>query len=171
MEIAFIVDDNLIGNKKAIKLLLADVAAWQRGHGYPFTFFTEASLDLADDPELLQLMVDANITSVFIGIESTSEESLRETKKFQNVRSGGTLLGRIHAIQARRHRSLVRHDPGFRPRRRRRCSTRSANICTRPACCTRWWACWLPFPRRRCTRGWRPKAGWTSATSRSSAPT
>src|SRR5207253_539916 len=68
MEIAFIVDDNLIGNKKAIKLVLAEVAAWQREKGYPFTFFTEASLDLAEDPELLQLMVDANITSVFIGI-------------------------------------------------------------------------------------------------------
>src|SRR5580698_8225534 len=51
MEIAFIVDDNLIGNKPAIKLLLRDVIAWQQAQGYPFTFFTEASLDLADDPE------------------------------------------------------------------------------------------------------------------------
>src|SRR3984893_7157136 len=51
MEIVFIVDDNLIGNKREIKLLLRDVAAWQREQGYPLTFFTEASLDLADDAE------------------------------------------------------------------------------------------------------------------------
>jgi radical SAM superfamily enzyme YgiQ (UPF0313 family) len=99
MEIAFIVDDNLIGNKRAIKPVLAAVARWQREQGYPFTFFTEASLDLADDAELMQLMVDANITSVFVGIESPNEASLRETKKFQNVRPGGTLVDRVHAIQ------------------------------------------------------------------------
>ena len=53
-----------------------------RAHGYPFTFFTEASLDLADDAELMELMVEANIIAVFIGIESPNEESLRETKKY-----------------------------------------------------------------------------------------
>ncbi len=100
MEIAFIVDDNLIGNKRAIKPLLAAVAAWQRQHGYPLTFFTEASIDLAEDPELLQLMVDANVASVFVGIETPNEDSLRETKKLQNVRPGVTLVERIHAIQA-----------------------------------------------------------------------
>jgi radical SAM superfamily enzyme YgiQ (UPF0313 family) len=100
MRVVFIVDDNLIGNKKAIKVLLRDVIAWQQANGYPLIFFTEASLDLADDPELMQLMVDVNITSVFVGIESPNEESLRETKKFQNVRKGGTILDRVHAIQS-----------------------------------------------------------------------
>ncbi len=57
ISIAFIVDDNLIGNKKAIKALLRDLIAWQRDQGYPMSFFTEASLDLAEDAELLQLMV------------------------------------------------------------------------------------------------------------------
>jgi radical SAM superfamily enzyme YgiQ (UPF0313 family) len=99
VRIAFIVDDNLIGNKKAVKLLLRDLVAWQRARDYPLTFFTEASLDLADDPELLRLMVDANFISVFIGIESPNEESLRETKKYQNVRKGGTILDRVHTIQ------------------------------------------------------------------------
>jgi len=99
MNIVFIVDDNLIGNKKAIKEVLKDVVAWQVEHGYPLTFFTEASIDLADDPELMALMVDANILAVFIGIESPREESLRETKKFQNVRAGGTLLEKVHRIQ------------------------------------------------------------------------
>jgi radical SAM superfamily enzyme YgiQ (UPF0313 family) len=96
---AFIVDDNLIGNKRAIKEVLRDLIAWQGRHGYPLTFFTEASIDLADDPELMGLMVEANITSVFVGIESPNEASLRETKKFQNVRAGGTLVEKVHRIQ------------------------------------------------------------------------
>ncbi len=99
MRIVFIVDDNLIGNKKAIKAVLQRVVAWQQKQGYPLTFFTEASIDLADDAELMDLMVEANFVAMFIGIESPSEESLRETKKFQNVRAGGTLLEKVHRIQ------------------------------------------------------------------------
>lgn len=99
MKIVFIVDDNLIGNKREIKKVLQEVVAWQEKKGYPLTFFTEASIDLADDEELMKLMTDANIISTFIGIESPNEASLRETKKFQNVRSGGTILEKIHRIQ------------------------------------------------------------------------
>jgi radical SAM superfamily enzyme YgiQ (UPF0313 family) len=99
MRIAFVVDDNLIGNKKAIKPVLRDLIAWQERLGYPLTFFTEASLDLADDSELMQLMTDANIVSVFIGIESPNEASLRETRKFQNVRAGGTIQEKVRRIQ------------------------------------------------------------------------
>ena len=99
MEMVFIVDDNLIGNKKAIAPVLRDVGQWQRDNGYPFMFFTEASLDLADDPPLMQLMADANIQAVFVGIESPNAESLRETLKFQNLRAGGSMIEKIHAIQ------------------------------------------------------------------------
>jgi len=99
MDTAFIVDDNLIGNKKAIKEVLRDVVAWQERHHYPMTFLTEASIDLADDAELMQLMVDANIRVVFIGVETPNEEALRETKKLQNLRKGGTMLDKIHAVQ------------------------------------------------------------------------
>src|SRR6478609_988720 len=99
MRIVFIVDDNLIGNKKAIKEVLRAVVAWQQKKGYPLVFFTEASIDLADDRELMELMVDANIIAVFIGIESPNEASLRETKKYQNVRDGGTMLEKVHRIQ------------------------------------------------------------------------
>ena len=99
LRIAFIVDDNLIGNKAQIKTVLQGVAEWQHSKGYPLTFFTEASLDLADDEELMQLMVDCNIQTVFIGIESPNEASLRETKKIQNVRSTGTLIEKIHRVQ------------------------------------------------------------------------
>ncbi len=97
---AFIVDDNLIGNKKAIKLVLRDVIAWQEEHGYPLGFATEASIDLADDVELMQLMVAANISNVFVGIETPNEAALRETRKFQNLRSrGGSMLDKVHRIQ------------------------------------------------------------------------
>jgi radical SAM superfamily enzyme YgiQ (UPF0313 family) len=97
---ALVVDDNFIGNKKAIKALLHDLIAWQQKEGYPFSFVTEASIDLADDPELMRLMVAANFTHVFVGVESPNLDSLRETKKFQNLRAGGTLLEKIHRIQA-----------------------------------------------------------------------
>ncbi len=99
MPIVFIVDDNLIGNKKAIKLVLREMIAWQERNNYPLTLFTEASIDLADDAELMELMVRANFISTFIGIESPDEDSLREAKKFQNVRAGGTMLEKVRRIQ------------------------------------------------------------------------
>ena len=99
-KIVFVVDDNLIGNKKAIKEVLRDVVAWQQKNGYPFSFFTEASIDLADDEELMDLLREGNFIAVFIGIESPNEEALRETKKYQNVRSGGTLIEKVHRIQS-----------------------------------------------------------------------
>ncbi len=99
MDIVFIVDDNLIGNKKAIKEVLRDVVAWQEKENHPLTLFTEASIDLADDPELMELMVQANFIATFIGIESPDEESLRKAKKYQNVRTGGTMLEKVHRIQ------------------------------------------------------------------------
>jgi radical SAM superfamily enzyme YgiQ (UPF0313 family) len=96
----FIVDDNFIGNKQAIKGVLRDVIQYQERYGYPFTFFTEATLDLAEDDELMRLMTDANIEAVFIGIETPNEASLKETKKHQNVRPAkGGMLERIQRIQ------------------------------------------------------------------------
>ena len=98
--IVFIVDDNLIGNKKAIKPILRDIIQWQQEREYPLTLFTEASLDLAEDDELMELMGRANFQNVFIGIETPNEESLKETKKLQNVRpNAGTLLERVHRVQ------------------------------------------------------------------------
>ena len=67
-------------------------------HGYPLRLTTEASIDLADDPELLELMYRANFRSVFIGIETPREESLNETKKFQNVR-GDSLEAKLARIR------------------------------------------------------------------------
>ena len=98
-EVVFIVDDNLIGNKKAIRPLLEALAAWQEDHGFPFVLVTEASLDLAEDEELMRLMLDANILSVFVGIESPNEASLLETRKHQNVKDGRTIVDRVGAIR------------------------------------------------------------------------
>ncbi len=83
----FMVDDNFIGNKRNVKLLLKELKVWQQEHQYPFRFITEASVDLAADPELMDLMVDCYFWAVFLGIETPDEESLQLTKKFQNTRS------------------------------------------------------------------------------------
>ncbi|MBW4651120.1 MAG: B12-binding domain-containing radical SAM protein [Kastovskya adunca ATA6-11-RM4] len=83
----FMVDDNFIGNKRNVKLLLEELKVWQAEHQYPFKFNTEASVDLAQDQEMLDLMVDCNFDAVFLGIETPDEESLTLTKKFQNTRS------------------------------------------------------------------------------------
>jgi radical SAM superfamily enzyme YgiQ (UPF0313 family) len=83
---AFFVDDNFIGNKPAAKELLEFLDNYQRDHDYRFRFGTEASINLAHDDELLALFRRAHFAWVFIGIESPDEESLRETKKYQNTR-------------------------------------------------------------------------------------
>jgi radical SAM superfamily enzyme YgiQ (UPF0313 family) len=94
----FISDDNFIGNKRNVKLMLKELKTWQAEHDYPFSFLTEASVDLAQDPELLELMVDCNFFGVFLGIETPDEDSLKVTKKFQNLRD--PLLESIDAIQS-----------------------------------------------------------------------
>ncbi len=83
---AFFVDDNLIGNKPLAKDLLKFLKDYQQKHNYPIHFGTEASLNMAQDNELLRLFSEANFKWVFIGIESPDQESLKETKKFQNTR-------------------------------------------------------------------------------------
>lgn len=82
----FFVDDNFIGNKPLARELLRAIQEYQRKHDYTFRFGTEASLNLAQDEELMTLLHEANFQWVFIGIESPDEESLRETLKLQNTR-------------------------------------------------------------------------------------
>ena len=118
LKIVFVVDDNLIGNKKAIKPVLRDIIGWQQEHGYPLMLFTEASLDLAEDDELMELMGLAGFQSVFIGIE-TPERGLAQG----NQEAAERAAERRHAARARaprpgtRHRRLVRHDRRLRSRR------------------------------------------------------
>ncbi len=82
----FLVDDNFIGNKKRVKVLLREMAAWKRRTRSAMDFLTEASVNLAEDPELLRLMAEAGFKQVFLGIETPELESLRECSKHQNTR-------------------------------------------------------------------------------------
>jgi radical SAM superfamily enzyme YgiQ (UPF0313 family) len=93
----FIVDDNFIGNRKTALQLVRDLAVWGEAHGRPFSFYTQASVDLADRPELMEAMVAANFMYVFLGIESPSAEALKGSKKFQNLRRDN--LEQVHVIQ------------------------------------------------------------------------
>jgi radical SAM superfamily enzyme YgiQ (UPF0313 family) len=80
-----IVDDNFIGNKKKVKDLLRELKTWTQNHRYPFYFATEASIDLADDDELLQLMKDVDFRYVFLGIETPENDTLKLNQKTQNL--------------------------------------------------------------------------------------
>ncbi len=94
----FIVDDNFIGNKRKVKTLLPALTAWSEAHGHPFSFLTEASVDLAEDEELLDGMRRAGFRRVFLGIETPVAESLAETRKLQNTRRD--LLASVRKIQS-----------------------------------------------------------------------
>ena len=83
----FLVDDNFIGNKRNAKQLLPEIRTWQEERGYPFSFATEASVDLADDEEMMRMMHDARFESVFLGIETPDESSLETARKLQNTRN------------------------------------------------------------------------------------
>jgi radical SAM superfamily enzyme YgiQ (UPF0313 family) len=90
------VDDNLIGNKKALKRFLPALCAWQKERGYPFRFSTEASMNLADDAELLRMLRQANFFLIFVGIESPDTDTLISMQKKQNTRR--SLADSVHRI-------------------------------------------------------------------------
>jgi radical SAM superfamily enzyme YgiQ (UPF0313 family) len=94
----FLVDDNFIGNRARAKDFLRALTGWQKKRGYPITFQTEASINLARDDELLKLMRAAHFRSVFIGIESPRKASLHETRKVQNARED--MVVAVHKIQS-----------------------------------------------------------------------
>lgn len=82
----FFVDDNFIGNKRTVKPFLENLIEWQTNKGYPFSFTTEASIDMAQDDRLLELMALSKFSTVFIGIETPDTDSLALTLKHQNNR-------------------------------------------------------------------------------------
>lgn len=95
----FLVDDNFIGNKVEAKKLLRRIVEWQESKGFPLTFLTEASINLADDRELIDLMARAKFQGVFVGIETPRKASLAETRKNQNVH-GDSMLAKLARIRA-----------------------------------------------------------------------
>ena len=135
------VDDNLIGNKKAVKAFLPELKQWLEQHDYPFEFTTEASINLADDDELLRLMSEANFFGVFVGIESPDPETLNAMRKKQNTRRN--IAQSVHRIYARRavrdrrlHRRLrQRARFGRRCDRRTHRGGRNPGLHGRPAVC------------------------------------
>jgi len=101
----FIVDDNFIGNKKQVKEeLLPALARWQDDHGHPHQLYTEATITMADDEQLLTLMRNAGFNMVFVGIETPDEASLLETNKKLNTdykahNTTQKLLDQVRTIQ------------------------------------------------------------------------
>jgi radical SAM superfamily enzyme YgiQ (UPF0313 family) len=94
----FFVDDNFIGNKKSLKKeILPSLIDWMEQNKHPFHFFTEASINLSDDEELMELMVKARFNRVFIGIETPNEESLTECNKYLNTNRD--LIASVKKIQ------------------------------------------------------------------------
>ena len=93
----FVVDDNFIGNHKLALQLTKALTTWQQENKHPVSFYTEASIDLADKPELLASMVEANFMYVFLGIETPSAEALKGSSKFQNLR--GDLVTQVNRIR------------------------------------------------------------------------
>ena len=101
------VDDNLIGNKKALKGFLPELKRWQQEHRYPFEFSTEATINLADDAELMQQMQEASFFAIFVGIESPDTDTLVGMQKQQNTRR--SLVESVHKI----HRHGIFVNAGF----------------------------------------------------------
>ncbi len=102
VQLVLFADDNLIGNKKVLKAeLLPALIEWRKKYKPGFLFATQLTVNLADDEELMQLLLDAGFRHVFIGIETPDEASLKVAHKNQNLKRN--LLETIHAI----------HEAGF----------------------------------------------------------
>lgn len=104
----FVVDDNFIGNKNKLKQdILPAIIRWSEKKGYPFEFFTEASINLADDEALMRMMVQAGFISIFVGIESPHKGSIEECGKNQN--KNRDMIQSIHKM----HRFGLEVQGGF----------------------------------------------------------
>ena len=107
----FLVDDNFIGNKRDAMKLLPVIAEWQKERGYPFSLFTEASVNLARMNDLMDAMIEAGFNSVFLGIETPNPDALLKTRKPQNTsrREDNYLFNSVRRIQGKG----MRVDGGF----------------------------------------------------------
>jgi radical SAM superfamily enzyme YgiQ (UPF0313 family) len=101
--VLFLVDDNFIGNRREALRLLRALIPWQRARHYPFNLCTEASMNLVEYDELMDAMVQAGFSFVFVGIETPTPAALITTKKKQNVRKDDPeySLHAIHTLQGK----------------------------------------------------------------------
>ncbi len=83
----FITDDNFIGSKTHARAIIEQLTPWMEAHGYPFSFWTQTSVDLGQDLDLIDRMTEANFNTVFLGLESPDEKVLSLTRKLQNIRN------------------------------------------------------------------------------------
>ncbi|MBM4296026.1 MAG: DUF4070 domain-containing protein, partial [Deltaproteobacteria bacterium] len=93
----FICDDNFIGSKKHARALLQELTPWLRSRGEPFRFLTQASVNLGQDLEMIDLMTAANLDKVFIGVESPDEKVLQTSHKYHNIKN--PLVESIHNLK------------------------------------------------------------------------
>lgn len=99
----FLVDDNFVGNKRDAMRMLPAIAGWQKEKGYPFSLYTEASVTLVEFEPLMDAMVDAGLTMVFLGIESPNPDTLKRSNKNQNTKKGvdNYLLHAVRTLQGK----------------------------------------------------------------------
>jgi radical SAM superfamily enzyme YgiQ (UPF0313 family) len=83
----FFCDDNFIGNKKQARALLHELTPWLHSRGAPFYFLTQASVNLGQDPDMMNLLTEANLWKVFVGIESPDDSVLETSRKFHNIKN------------------------------------------------------------------------------------
>jgi radical SAM superfamily enzyme YgiQ (UPF0313 family) len=93
----FIVDDNFIGNRKKVKAILQEISIWMKEHKKPFSLSTEASITVADDKEIIELLKESNFSGLFVGIETPDEDSLKSCGKYQNT--GKDLKEKVNFLQ------------------------------------------------------------------------
>ena len=170
MRIVFVVDDNLIGNKKAIKEVLRDVIAWQERNGYPLTFFTEASIDLADDPELMRADGRGQLHRHLHRHREPERGVAPRDQEVPERPLGRDDAGEGPPHPGGRHGGLVRHDHGFDNDDARIFEPRSSSSRNPDRLLDERHAL-RRSPRRRCTTARRRGAARHGGRPASSAPT
>ena len=157
------VDDNFIGNRKHVRPMMPKLKEWLQKHDYPFEFTTEASINIADDDDMLQSMKDANFFGIFVGIESPDPETLIQMRKKQNTKRN--IAESIHKIYSYGMFVTAGFILGF--------DTEKVSIAQlddrlhrgHVACRSAWWACSTRCPARSSRAASKRKAGCTRATT------
>ncbi len=94
----FFSDDNFIGSPPRARALLDRIIPWMKEHGEPFGFWTQASIRLGHDRDLIDRMTEANVSTVFVGIESLDDHALQQAGKHQNTRA--SMVDAVNAMTA-----------------------------------------------------------------------